>query len=482
MIRFLSTVGVFSFLLLTLYGAAPIASLAVPFKNPSPDSSVSQINLNHIRRQNGNPNAAGDIYGTGLRIGAYLQIAGMLLSCIRSHGRSRVGILLLSSSVCLSLLTALTIVVARRSISPCEAWLILSLTAAYGAPRYCAVNEKDYPKGGLATLCCLLSILWEKVLYFWLFTMLYRQLPLLGTANQVWFFAPVDFAGWFRIFILIVTCLQSLITACAVGCYVDMIIIRFVYWTGAEAPDIAPKRPKTSHAKIWVHALAAIGGWLYALKNTAFYKAYVAFGETKLLRVEEGILIMFGQRVPKSATTNGQTERNASLERLQSIKIELTAERDRELKILRKWKVIMAVWGLVVLVLTIAGVEKIIEYNSLSPSSDLSTPGQIIPFILGIITFLVGFSHAVNPTSEKEEEKPNTPSPTPPAPATPSTLWTPSTPSSPSSTQTLIPTSPSRKHRSERLERYWKGDDTVLEEIRRKDGKLVEMKDSSLTD
>jgi len=53
--------------------------------------------------------------------------------------------------------------------------------------------------------------------------------------------------------------------------------------------------------------------------------------------------------------------------------------------------------GLAVLVLTIAGVEKTIQYNSLSAPTDLTRPGQIIPFMLGIVTLLEGVSKAFRP-------------------------------------------------------------------------------------
>jgi hypothetical protein len=55
------------------------------------------------------------------------------------------------------------------------------------------------------------------------------------------------------------------------------------------------------------------------------------------------------------------------------------------------------IYGLVILVLTIAGVEKVIDYNNLAPQNDLSRPGQIIPFVLGIITVIEGAASACIP-------------------------------------------------------------------------------------
>jgi len=61
----------------------------------------------------------------------------------------------------------------------------------------------------------------------------------------------------------------------------------------------------------------------------------------------------------------------------------------------------MCVWGLIILVLTIAGVEKIIQYNNLAPQNDLSRPGQTIPFVLGIITIIEGTASACIPETLK---------------------------------------------------------------------------------
>ena len=55
------------------------------------------------------------------------------------------------------------------------------------------------------------------------------------------------------------------------------------------------------------------------------------------------------------------------------------------------------VWGLFILALTITGVEKIIIYNALSAQNDISKPGQIIPLILGVITFMEGAASALMP-------------------------------------------------------------------------------------
>ncbi|KAM7215761.1 hypothetical protein V8F06_008871 [Rhypophila decipiens] len=60
---------------------------------------------------------------------------------------------------------------------------------------------------------------------------------------------------------------------------------------------------------------------------------------------------------------------------------------------IEEWKVgvwVSAVGGLVTLIFTIASAEMIIRYNALQPERSLSTPGQAIPFAIGIITLVDG--------------------------------------------------------------------------------------------
>jgi hypothetical protein len=77
-------------------------------------------------------------------------------------------------------------------------------------------------------------------------------------------------------------------------------------------------------------------------------------------------------------------------------------ERRRRLKkYLTIWRLVWCSWGFSILILTIAGVEKIIQYNALSPDFDLSRPGQIIPLVLGIIVFIDGASNAIVPVPAK---------------------------------------------------------------------------------
>lgn len=51
---------------------------------------------------------------------------------------------------------------------------------------------------------------------------------------------------------------------------------------------------------------------------------------------------------------------------------------------------IMWIYSLLAFAFTIPGAEKIIAINNLSPQRDLSQPGQLIPFTIGIVTLMDG--------------------------------------------------------------------------------------------
>ena len=376
----------------------PVYSLAIP----SPQIPV-YADQYLVRRQNGNPNVAGDLYGIGLRVGAYLQILGMLLSCLRKTHRSRVGITLLSSSVCLSLFTAWTILVAGNSISPCEAWLILSLTFAYGTPKFAAFNESQKLRGGIGTVCCAISAIWLEISFLWFFATLYRTLPGLGTNNLVWFFAPVNISGWFRIFMLVVSCIKCMWLPFQLVGYIDMLSAIFKVWTddasdygsddGDDRSPIPPYRLEqfsktlTNHLspslvwieQFWKASMKGLSDCLSTLCQHPWFRGIVDF--------QNKIFDWWIELKKEEILPNG----------------EATPEGKMKIIIWRlRLRIFNSLWGLAVLVLTIAGVEKTIQYNDLLPTNELARPGQIIPFILGIVTAAEGVSKAFRPYKPRE--------------------------------------------------------------------------------
>src|SRR5271170_217070 len=165
----------------------------------------------------------------------------------RTHKKSRIGVKLLSSAVCVSLLTSLTILASNQNISPSEAWLVLSLVNAYGTPRSAAINHSSDKKGGIPIFFAGLSLVWQDVFFMWFFATLIRNLPLLGTNNQVWLFTAVDILGWFRILMLVYCGFCCLLLPFQVVSYIALGAKRFGVWTeGKEDNDDGTASEDTS--------------------------------------------------------------------------------------------------------------------------------------------------------------------------------------------------------------------------------------------
>lgn len=221
-----------------------------------------------------------DLYGIGIRLGAYLQIAGMLLSCSRPQthvstdqdlpmdDRSSTDIVLLSSSITVPLFAGWTVLFASRTISGCEAWLILSLGYAYGTPRFLVIFGRRVERGGIAIACSLVSVVWQQVLYFWLFTSLYRDLPFLGTNNRIWFFGSVNLSGWFHIFMLVASCLDVILLCSVPWIYLRLVLEQFVTWSCPRALN----DETVSYENIWIRLMYRTGGNVrICLKNKCFH-------------------------------------------------------------------------------------------------------------------------------------------------------------------------------------------------------------------
>lgn len=308
-------------------------------------------------------NAASDLYGVGIRTGAYLQILGMLLSCAREQNRSRIGIKLLSSALCLTILLSWTVLVSHQSLSPCEAWLVLSLANAYATPRSAAMKHADSKshRGGVALFFALLSTVWQTVSLMWFFATLVLQLPTLETKNLVWFFTAVDVAGWFRIVMLCYSTIYCLFLPLEIIEYLGLLRRTFVDWAGV-------KNAAMERSCKWAPLMRDIARVVRWLEDNRVFKQVYALTD---MFFEWFLGITEGMETDEVEEILRKFQRNC-----------------------RRFWVLL---GVVTLVLTIAGIEKTIDYNNLSPQNDLSQPGQAIPFILGIITVMEGLASAWKP-------------------------------------------------------------------------------------
>jgi len=164
------------------------------------------------KRYNGSSFAASDIYGLGIRVGLYCQAIGMFLAAIPGPKRASIGIKLTSSGYMIAILTSWTVLVQRQEMSPCEGWLILTLTGMLAIPAAVTCYDFDSIIGEtFAFDLVFLSFLWTTSSALWFWATLYQSLPLLGTNDLVWFFVNVNITGWFRIFALVLNSLEALL-------------------------------------------------------------------------------------------------------------------------------------------------------------------------------------------------------------------------------------------------------------------------------
>lgn len=165
---------------------------------------ISFATVSPLHKRAGNDNVAGDLYGLGIRIGTYLQTLGMLLACVRSKKTSGAGIKLAASSIMLAELSSWTSLVRREMISPCEAWLVITLLSSLGLGASVAVANPYTIEGeGLGIALTAVALVWNNISALWFFVDLSRSLPTLGTNDLVFMFAPVNVTHWFRTFMIV---------------------------------------------------------------------------------------------------------------------------------------------------------------------------------------------------------------------------------------------------------------------------------------
>jgi hypothetical protein len=134
----------------------------------------------------GNAQLAGDIYGTGIRVGIYIQVIGLLLAAFAGKGR---GIKLSSGAMTFALLISLSSLMHHNDISPAESLVVLGLLDALLFPAITAFMCRDAIAGeGIAMVCCLFANLWTVLANIIFWARLYRSLPSLGTPGMTWAF------------------------------------------------------------------------------------------------------------------------------------------------------------------------------------------------------------------------------------------------------------------------------------------------------
>ncbi|KAK2882524.1 hypothetical protein FQN49_000250 [Arthroderma sp. PD_2] len=222
------------------------------------------------------------------------------------HGK---GLKIASGSITLAILASWFAFAARARFSAAEAIIILLMVISLSFPaKSTLLNSRTIVGELIGLMALLVTELGTCAALLWTFAVLVKKLPVLGTKNVVFFFAPVRLDGWFRYLALVY---------CAIDAATSVLLARKVVWI-----------------------------------TVIVWECY------RDGRTGEGI----------------QTA-------IKRIEIILEWEKDgmRSYIHVLRW----LTWVLVVL-----AVELTLHWNRLSPVTDLQAPGQLIPFVAGIVILI----------------------------------------------------------------------------------------------
>ena len=132
----------------------------------------------------------------------------MICGCIRTKSA---GIKLACAALILAVLCSWSILVARKDISPAEAWIILSIVGILWMPASCALWSPNAIVGeGVATVALLVAQVWNATAMCLFWGSYYKVLPILGTSDVGFFFTKVSLKHWFRTYMLVLSIFQAI--------------------------------------------------------------------------------------------------------------------------------------------------------------------------------------------------------------------------------------------------------------------------------
>ncbi|EGE07423.1 hypothetical protein TEQG_06549 [Trichophyton equinum CBS 127.97] len=158
----------------------------------------------------GNPEAAQDLYGLGVRVGFYLQGLGVILydydpddevedtNTATIRGSQEIkneygkGLTIASTSIALAILASWFVFAARAEFSAAESVIILLIISSV---LQVAMSTLPEPRVMVRELTGVVTVLLTKLglctALLWTFAVLVKRLPPLGTKNLVFFFTPI---------------------------------------------------------------------------------------------------------------------------------------------------------------------------------------------------------------------------------------------------------------------------------------------------
>jgi hypothetical protein len=295
----------------------------------------------------GNLNAAADVYGLGVRLGFYLQGFTQLLHIIPLRKDSGRGVKLACASIAISILASWSILAGDKLISPCETFLVTFILNSVSLPAGLAVINPDAIVGeGIGLMLFMITLVWTNVATTWTYAKLWHTLPLLDTENVVFFFAPVSVTGGFRIFALVMSLLSWLLLLAEIPFFyiIGKTALRCYFKGMNELSDEDRKRLKKS--------------------------------EMMAIKV---IIMPLLKRINRKRGLGSEFPIGSPPERERTQRTQRTLRRISWLLPICILPAAVFTWTLLIVM-----AEKTISLNNLSPATDLSAPGQLIPLVAGL--------------------------------------------------------------------------------------------------
>ncbi|KAI1183154.1 hypothetical protein F5B17DRAFT_152468 [Nemania serpens] len=307
--------------------------------------------------QIGSPEAAQDLYGLGVRVGFYLQALGMILYNYGNGEDYGKGLKLASGSITLSILASWFVFAAYQSFSPSEAVIVLLVLISLSFPaKTTLLNPRTIADETTGLIILVIVELGTCGALLWTFSRLVDTLPTFGTDNVVFFFAKVAINGWFKILALVYCVIDATTSVLFVYKVTCVIAIAWDYKSGK---------------------LSRVGNMACEYSATTI----PAVVSTPTVDLTPASTMVATLQDEESAPATAPCTREV----VESVKMESRIKEKMDWESMRNT---IRYLGWLIWILVIVAVELTVRWNHLSPSTDLRAPGQLIPFVTGIIIFI----------------------------------------------------------------------------------------------
>ncbi|KAF2839407.1 hypothetical protein M501DRAFT_789163 [Patellaria atrata CBS 101060] len=196
-------------------------------------SHTSQTLPKHLvsRRVIGNPDAAQDTYGIGIRVGLYLQsIAGMIIMIRPLRSPAGGPPMIFSTVIFISVLAAWCRLVIKKDISAAETLVICNILGTNMTTVGTSIINSGIRGNALGLVLYNATSLWFNGVFMWFWPVGRSKLPKLDTINVTWFFTRVSIDGWYWKMMAALTALSSFLVLFSVYNSLTKAVIPISKW------------------------------------------------------------------------------------------------------------------------------------------------------------------------------------------------------------------------------------------------------------